>query len=237
MCVIAVSLKGKKFSEENLRKMWDSNSHGAGIAWIEKGKVRVVKGLMTFDNFIEVYKSISEGVVHAVHFRLKSAGEVVPQLTHPFRIDSLDMQQLRYQAKSVLFHNGTVSHWQSLFISILSSFTKKQRDKILALKNVSDTYVVSLIVYRYGYQILKHIDGISRWLIFKPEPVFYGLWEEDRRNGFKYSNMSWKYSYSGVGVGYSYRTLSNGWKGENSCDVGCSGVGGWLNKDDKDEDM
>ncbi len=131
MCVIAVSLKGHKFSEKDLRKMWDSNPHGAGVAWIEKrGQVKVMKGLMTFDQLIEVYETVPEAM-HVLHFRLRSAGEILPQLTHPFRVDAVDTQKLRYTAKAVLFHNGTVSDWRTLYIAVLSSFTKKERDKIL----------------------------------------------------------------------------------------------------------
>ena len=230
MCVISVSLYGTKFSERDLKKMWESNPHGAGVAWIEKGRVKVVKGLMRFDDLMEVYESIPE-VMHAIHFRLRSAGEILPQLTHPFRVDIIDMQKLKYTAKAVLFHNGTVADWRSLFLSVLSSFRKKDREKILALDSVSDTYVISLLVNRFGYQIIKHLDVGGKWLIFKQEPIFYGFWEEDKKNGFVYSNMSWKYS---VNVRYSYSLLSRGWRGDR-CDVGCSGVGDWYKYDKDDE--
>jgi hypothetical protein len=229
MCVISVSLKGTKFSERDLKKMWESNPHGAGVAWIEKrGRVRVVKGLMRLDDLMEVYESIPE-VMHAIHFRLRSAGEILPQLTHPFKVDSVDLQRLKYTAKAVLFHNGTVSDWRSLFLSVLSSFRKKDREKILALESVSDTYVISLLVNRFGFQIIKHLDVGGKWLIFKSEPVFYGFWDEDKKNGFVYSNMSWKYSLNN-NVKYSYSSFSSGWKG-NSCDVGY----GWVNRDDDDD--
>ena len=213
MCVIAVSLKGHKFSEKDLRKMWDSNSHGAGVAWIEKrGQVKVMKGLMSFDQFMEVYETVPE-TMHAVHFRLRSAGEILPQLTHPFRVDAVDGQKLTYTAKAVLFHNGTVSDWRSLYLAILSSFRKKEREKILSLQGVSDTYVMALMVYRYGHEILKHLDLGGKWLVFASQPVFYGFWDEDRKNGFKFSNLSWKYSLNDVRYRYSYGSLSSGWKG------------------------
>jgi hypothetical protein len=170
------------------------------------------------------------GSVHALHFRLRSAGDVSPQLTHPFRVDKIDTQQLKYSARAVLFHNGTVNDWRSIFLPVLSSFPKKSIDKILSLHSISDTYAVSLAVYKFGHKILKHLDIGGRWLIFKPEPVFYGLWDDDKRNGFKFSNMAWKYSYD-LNV-WGYKSYSNGWKG-SSCDVS---LGSWRKKDDKDDE-
>ena len=233
MCVIAVSLKGKKFSEDDLREMWNANPHGAGLAWIKGSEVYVVKGLMKFDDLLEVYENVPKGVMHALHFRLRSAGEILPQLTHPFRIDVIDTQQLKYKAKQVLFHNGTVSDWRSLYFAVLSSLRKKDKEKVLSVKSVSDTYVIALAVHKFGHQILKHLDIGGKWLIFGPEPVFYGSWDDDKRNGFKFSNLSWKLSYD-FGLGrssYGYKSYSTGWKG-SSCDITCS----WYQKDSDDKD-
>jgi len=235
MCVISVSIKGRKFSEEDLKKMWNANPHGAGLAWIDGSQVNVIKGLMTFDSLLEAYENVPEGAIHALHFRLRSAGEILPQLTHPFRIDAIDKQELRYTARQVLFHNGTVSDWRSLYFAVLSSLRKKDREKVLSMKSVSDTYVVALAVYKFGDKILKHLDIGGKWLIFGPEPIFYGSWDKDEKNGFRFSNLSWKWSYD-FGLGrssYSYKSYSTGWKG-SSCDITCS----WYQKgNDKDDDI
>ncbi|MCI4463314.1 MAG: hypothetical protein JHC30_03985 [Caldisericum sp.] len=236
MCIIAVSLSGERFTEEELKKMWDSNPHGAGVAWLQGKRVKVIKGIMSYEGLVAVYEKIPEGAVHALHCRLRSAGEILPQLTHPFRVDKLDTLRLKYTAEAVLFHNGTVSDWRSMFIAVLSAFTQRQREQILSLKNLSDTYVASLLVNRFGIGILKHIEAFSsKWLIFKAEPVFIGSWDEDKKRGMKFSNMSWKYGivYSNVGsrYTYTYRGLASSWRG-NSCDV--CGIGN-VKKDDDDD--
>jgi len=219
MCVIAVSLRGVKFSAEDLKKMWDANSHGAGVAWLNGSKVKVRKGFMKFDKFIEFYEEeVPEGVMHAIHFRLRSAGEVVSQLTHPFRIDAIDRQELEYEANGVLFHNGTVADWRSLFVSVLGLLRKKDISKILSVEHLSDSYVMSLLVYRRGHQVLKFFADTSKWLVFQPEPVFYGRWERDDKKGFAFSNMSWKYVVNVYGVRYS-----DAWKGSCGYDIGRSG--------------
>jgi hypothetical protein len=213
MCVIAVSLKGNKFQEEDLKKMWDANSHGAGVAWLDGSKVKVKKGFMRFDELVEFYEEgVPEGVMHAIHFRLRSAGEVVPQLTHPFRVDVVDVQELEYVADRVLFHNGTVGDWWGMFWGVLSSLHKKDLKKVFSVDYLSDTYVVSLLVYRYGHEVLKFLDSTSKWLVFGgSEPIFYGRWERDEKRGFAFSNLSWRYS---LGLeGYGYRNFWSGWRG------------------------
>jgi hypothetical protein len=211
MCVIAASLKGEKFEVEDLRKMWDANSHGAGVAWLDGGKVRVRKGFMRFNELVEFYEEeVPRGVVHVIHFRLRSVGEVVPQLTHPFRVDVIDTQELEYVADRVLFHNGTVGDWWGMFWGVLSSFSKKEVKKIFSVEYLSDTYVVSLLVYKYGHEVLKFCDDTSKWLVFGKEPVFYGRWERDDKSGFVFSNLSWRYSLGDYGY---YRNLWSGWRG------------------------
>ena len=208
MCVIAASLNGAKFSVEDLKKMWDANSHGAGVAWLEGSKVRVRKGFMRFDELVEFYEGgLPTGAIHVLHFRLRSAGEVVSQLTHPFRVDAVDVQELEYEADRVLFHNGTVSDWQGMFWGILGSFSKRDVKKILSVGHFSDSYVISLLVYKYGDEILKLFNGVNKWLVFGAEPVFYGRWEKDEKRGFVFSNLSWRYSLEG------YRNFWSGWRG------------------------
>ena len=208
MCVIAVSLKGNKFSVGDLKKMWDANSHGAGVAWLDGSKVRVRKGFMRLDEFIDFYREeVPEGVMHAIHFRLRSAGEVVPELTHPFRVDKIDTQELEYVADRVLFHNGTVSDWRGIFFGVLGSFSEEDIKEILSVEYFSDSYVLSLLVYKYGDEILKLFDFGNRWLVFGALPIFYGDWEKDEKNGFVFSNLTWRYSLS------IYSTFSGAWRG------------------------
>jgi hypothetical protein len=74
---------------------------------------------------------------------------------------------------------------------------------------LSDSYVVSLLVYRYGHEVLKFCDDTSKWLVFSSEPKFYGKWERDDKSGFIFSNLSWRYSLEGS----SYRNFWSGWRG------------------------
>lgn len=88
------------FSERRIQNMWDSNPHGAGIMYQANGKVYVVKGLMTVEDFNHAVKDIGRKRPMVMHFRIKTHGNIIPELTHPFWIE---------QDKLAMVHNGIVS--------------------------------------------------------------------------------------------------------------------------------
>ena len=57
MCVIASIPAGSTIDEKTLRDMWDTNSDGGGIAYIEDEKVVVYK-TMKLKSFLKKFKSL-----------------------------------------------------------------------------------------------------------------------------------------------------------------------------------
>src|SRR5688572_20045014 len=122
MCVIvAVGSDKKRPNEEQINAMWNTNPDGAGIAWREievdsegnrRGKVVWHKGLTLPDikKFIlEVAKA-----PFVAHFRIKSVGDIHPQLTHPFPLtDVVELDLTGEVDRPVLFHNGTWGQWRN----------------------------------------------------------------------------------------------------------------------------
>jgi len=87
MCLAIFKPPGVTIPEEHLRGGWISNPDGAGFAFVEKGKVKFVKGLMTLQEFLKVYNSYA--ALHPespflVHFRIRSQGDKSEANTHPF---------------------------------------------------------------------------------------------------------------------------------------------------------
>ncbi|UFK09564.1 hypothetical protein [Xanthomonas phage DES1] len=100
MCIALVKPAGVEISDETLRTCWDSNSHGAGFAYIKKGKVQIVKGLMKFADFLAAYKKLAatyKASPFLIHFRIRSAGDHNEDNTHPFQLNA-----------GALIHNGTI---------------------------------------------------------------------------------------------------------------------------------
>lgn len=100
MCIIAIKPEGISIPTERLKACWDHNPDGAGFMYSEDGKLKIVKGLMAFDSFLQSYNAINplnKRVV--IHFRYGTHGKVCPDLTHPFSINK-DL---------ALVHNGVLS--------------------------------------------------------------------------------------------------------------------------------
>ena len=95
MCVI---LNGKlnNILKLDLQKAWKANSHGAGIVGQRKGKLVVIKGLMTYADLIEALDVFNLEDPINIHFRLATHGTINKDNTHPFKINN----------NAYLMHNG-----------------------------------------------------------------------------------------------------------------------------------
>jgi len=172
MCQIAVCKK-RPLTEKEIEEFWRSNSDGAGIAWFENKKVHYKKGFMKLEELKKWYlKRCYDFGPHAVHFRLKSAGDKVPELTHPFPVEPQFNLSLEGITDSVLFHNGTVSDYRNYLI--LLSLIKG----VKIPKNVSDSAVIAVLVYYCGENILN--EGYNRFALLKNGNIeLFGSWREE----------------------------------------------------------
>ena len=104
MCVIASIPAGSTIDEKTLRDMWDTNSDGGGIAYIEDEKVVVYK-TMKLKSFLKKFKSVVKshgGNDILMHMRIKTHGDVCIENTHPFSIK----QDNKVCDDMVFAHNG-----------------------------------------------------------------------------------------------------------------------------------
>jgi hypothetical protein len=254
MCVIVVSEKGEKVSKKDFKEMWLRNSNGWGIAYLDPqdGMIKVKKGIMNLkdaENYY--YEEVPEGVSHVMHFRLTSAGTTCPELTHPFRVDLVDTQELEYKATAVLFHNGTVSGYKSFLPAILTKLEAPEIEKLFSVKDASDTYLMSIMVRLFSHRILKFYSS-SRWAVFtiesgSPQILLYGDFQKYKE--FYVSNMSWRtpqyqYTYTtslGYEVSsyptYSYSTTTNSKKSKkkDKKDIPLLGSGSRNWEEDEDD--
>ena len=98
MCLIAISKNGRGIDKESLETAFVGNSHGAGFAYVDDGRVVIKKGFFTFDAFYEEYQKII-GKPCLIHFRWKTSGEKDEANCHPFEVN-----------ENVCFaHNGVIS--------------------------------------------------------------------------------------------------------------------------------
>ena len=113
MCVAIIKTKGNRITRKELTQAWDCNPDGAGVAWAEQGKLKVIKSfnadgsMMESKAFIDKLVKLQTKFINhnmIIHFRIATQGyglDGLPNVEncHPFAIH-----------KDVVFaHNGIIS--------------------------------------------------------------------------------------------------------------------------------
>lgn len=117
MCIAIYSPIGTETPKESyLRTSFTNNPDGAGFAFnTDDGRVKILKGFMTWESFIETYNKYkiqydfkNRGVL--IHFRITTHGGTVPECTHPFPIssDAGTLQKLSQTSEYAVIHNGII---------------------------------------------------------------------------------------------------------------------------------
>jgi hypothetical protein len=110
MCVAIVKPAGFSIDEEILRRCWQGNKDGCGIAYIQHGKGKKTKvknklmlyRSMGFTKFLAELRKVEKKYPKypmLIHFRASSKGGVTLDNCHPFAIDK----------NHAFIHNGTIS--------------------------------------------------------------------------------------------------------------------------------
>jgi len=182
MCVILVCPENVRPDRATLDACHDANPHGAGVAWREDGVVRWNKGL----DPEELERLIAElpGEI-VIHFRWASVGGVTPKLCHPFPVSAKANTRLSGNARAVLFHNGTWSHWRDT----MQRMPRHRMPEGL----LSDTRVAAALVDLCGMDTLDRLPG--RWVFFERDfTELFGDWRKWR--GMQVSNLGFTYGMS-----------------------------------------
>ena len=152
MCVITIVQKDRP-SDDMVRKMFQHNDHGGGIAWREKDKgvVRWRKNL-GLEEMQKAAKDLPTPFI--LHFRIASSGAKTPQLCHPFPISKDVDLALEGQTRGfVLFHNGHWAQWREF-----CQKTALHSGAKIPAGAWSDTRALAWVANQYGLGILEMID-------------------------------------------------------------------------------
>ena len=116
MCIIAAKPAGVSMpSRDTIRTMWDGNRDGAGIMYLENGKVAIEKGFMTYKAFGKMLDRLEKrldmtATPVVMHFRITTHGGTKPENCHPFPItDSIGaLKKLASRTDVGVAHNGII---------------------------------------------------------------------------------------------------------------------------------
>lgn len=105
MCIIVAKQPGAIVDLETMKNCWDANPHGAGLCTALDGTVSIIKGLMSWEEFKEIYgdPEFWRELPLIAHFRIATHGAVDEDNTHPFEV---------IPRKLAFAHNGVLSGMQ-----------------------------------------------------------------------------------------------------------------------------
>ena len=114
MCIIvAVPRNADMPTIETMKECFRSNPDGAGFMYADGKRVRIRKGFMTFESFIDALdaEEIPDGSALVMHFRITTSGKTQPKCCHPFPVSSSkeDLQALSTDSRWGVAHNGVIS--------------------------------------------------------------------------------------------------------------------------------
>ena len=190
MCVIIVKNEKQKIpTKEYLKKAWTCNPDGAGYMFADDSKVKIRKGFMSFEAFIEalerdakMYDLGHKSVV--LHFRIATHGGVNAVNTQPFAVSNniKDLQALSGESSYGFAHNGIIYGYgdNKKQISDTADFVMTLLSK---LDNISNDDVLMLL------DELAYANS-SRFVLMANDGTVHlmGAWEKDAKTGYMLSN-------------------------------------------------
>lgn len=198
MCIIVSKEKGVNLpSKEILKRCFDYNNDGAGLMFVDKGRVNIVKGFMTFKGFYEyltkldkVYNLKEKALV--MHFRISTAGNVDSGNCHPYPVSFKkgDLRSTCIQTHLGMAHNGIINMYSRGDGDLNDTQTFIQ-------KVVMPLYTLNKEFYK-NESIMNMLDdfaGSKLCFLDSNENIYYvGKFIED--DGVMYSNTSYMpYTY------------------------------------------
>ena len=89
MCIIAIQPVGQYISKKTLKNCWENNNDGAGLMYVENGKVTVKKELTDFNKFYQYKKYADKLNVNIIlHFRISTSAGINIENIHPFKVNN-----------------------------------------------------------------------------------------------------------------------------------------------------
>lgn len=210
MCVIVHLGAKKSISKQLLENCYDNNPEGWGIMYAHEGKLGMHKDVSDFNTFYKKYLEIPREAERAVHFRIRTHGEINQNNCHPFKI-SEDIG---------LMHNGFITtHMVDKKMSDTFNYCEYELKPIVAgwPGCMTAKEFEKLVEEATGYSKLIFMNSSGKTLRIRQS-----MWVE--RNGVFFSNAhSLTKSYRSNS--YSRTTYSpvptyaNTWKTRNSTPV------------------
>lgn len=189
MCIMLLKPKEKVFSDELYKECFFNNPDGAGIAYVENGKLVVRKGFFHTEEALKEIRSKESGEM-LIHFRKANRGKIDDDNCHPFFVQSDEETK---QFSFAIAHNGTLDWFSTKDKSDTMCFI----DDILGAQLKRDPWFLDTAA---GVVLVeKFLGGGNKMIVLrydsdKNESKTYILNQKlgNMHEGTWFSNWSWK---------------------------------------------
>jgi hypothetical protein len=198
---------------------WENNPDGAGIAYVEKGTVKILKEMdcpdALYHNYLALRKHNQLPMI--LHFRIATSGDIDETNCHPFPV-----------------HPGVVMAHNGILENVNVQRGSKINDTRIFINDILKLLPVDFIVNIGIQRLISAFIGDSK-LVFLDKNGHYdiineslGHWDEAHENWF--SNHSYVNVYQVYGPSYpcspaGYAYYDNDW-------TLCEGCENWVETDD-----
>lgn len=144
MCIAIMNGFKTTLKKDWVRNSWENNGDGAGLLWVNDGKLEIFKEMTTFDTYynkyIEVRKEFPKSNI-LLHFRISTHGKINTTNCHPFLVD-----------KTIGFiHNGMIHQVERntefsdtyMFNELILKKLPKGFEKNVAMQELLHNYIDS----------------------------------------------------------------------------------------------
>jgi len=179
MCIAILNTAGT-ISKKTFKECWNNNPDGGGMAYTDKGKVKLFKELKCFKPLYKQYIQVREENPEAnilLHFRIATHGKINETNCHPFLVN----KNLAFIHNGMIYGNGMPeSHEFSDTYLFNQTILKK-----LPQNFTSNEAILKLLSEYIGYSKIIFLNGKNEWAILNEDA---GIWDGDNW----YSNKSYK---------------------------------------------
>ena len=177
MCIICVKPENFELSDDILKTMWDNNRDGAGFMYAENDSLNIIKGLMTFNDFLQAYEPHKNKKI-VMHFRIRTHGTTDAAMTHPFVVDN----NLAFAHNGVISGMGDQTHSDTWYFN--ERVIKAIRARVQNFLDIDP--IKDLLESKVGFSKLVFMDNTGKVDIInesKGDKSSDGVW---------FSNTSWR---------------------------------------------
>lgn len=203
MCIIAVKPADKIIKEEVLRECFLRNPDGAGISYVEGGRIVIKKGIKSASELVALVTPLMDREL-VIHCRVASRGMVVnADNCHPFYIAArVDEATKEPRFEYAISHNGTLEWGHTNDKSDTNCFTEQFLTPMFESHPFILTWEWGRIAMERTISFGTKLAGrLNKMVIMtldrrdpaKPQVLTYILneFEGNWHDGVWYSNMSW----------------------------------------------